>query len=167
MTIRSLRRAALAALLVLPALTFGCVRAHVSAGRSVSRSELAAQLMDADRRFNDDVAREGLAAWVRWFAPDGAQLVPGAVVRGPDAIRELMSSLLTDPTRRLTWAPDTAFVSASGDLGYTLGHSRTERRNADGTTSVVQTGRYVTLWRRQPDGSWKVELDTGHPDPRP
>ena len=123
--------------------------------------------MAADRQFAADVDREGIDAWVRWIAADGAQLIPGRIVRGSADIRALMSPLLTNPRMKLYWEPDTASVAASGDFGYTIGHSRTVRRNDDGTTTVVQTGRYVTLWRRQPDGSWKVELDTGHPDPKP
>jgi ketosteroid isomerase-like protein len=142
-----------------------CVRVRVE--RDGVAAPPAAQLMTADRQFAADVDREGIDAWVRWFAPDGAQLIPGRVVRGHADIRALMGPLLTNPRMKLYWEPDTASVAASGDFGYTIGHSRTVRRNDDGTTTVVQTGRYLTLWRRQADGGWKVELDTGHPDPKP
>ena len=154
-----------AALLALLVALSGCVRMRVT--RDGAGQSVASELMAADRQFATDVDREGIDAWVRWFAPDGAQLIPGRVVRGHGDIRALMSPLLTNPRMKLYWEPDTASFAGSGDFGYTIGHSRTVRRNDDGTTTVVQTGRYVTLWRRQADGSWKVELDTGHPDPKP
>ena len=142
-----------------------CARVRVA--RDTQSQSVAAELMAADRQIAADVDREGIDAWVRWFAPEGAQLIPGRVVRGHAGIRSLMGPLLTNPRMKLYWEPDTASIAASGDFGYTIGRSRTVRRNDDGTTTVVQTGRYVTLWRREGDGSWKVELDTGHPAPNP
>lgn len=125
-----------------------------------------ADLVAADRAFAADVARDGLAAWLRWFEPDGVQVVPGRIVRGDSARRALMGELLADPKLKLVWAPDTAIVAASGDIGYTIGRSQVRQTNPDGTVTVRSSGRYVTIWRRQPDGSWKVELDTGNADPK-
>ena len=134
---------------------------------SPPRAATAEDLKAADRAFAADVAREGTAAWLRWFDPNGGQLVPGAVVRGDSSRRALMSGLLDDPKLKLVWEPDTAVVAASGDVGYTIGHSQVRQTNPDGSVTVRSTGRYVTIWRRQPDGSWKVELDTGQTDPKP
>jgi ketosteroid isomerase-like protein len=51
--------------------------------------------------------------------------------------------------------------AASGDIGYTLGHWETVLRTPVGD-STLGRGHYVTLWRRQPDGTWKVALDIGN-----
>ena len=45
------------------------------------------------------------------------------------------------------WTPQAAFVSASGDLGYTYGLAKAERE-----------GGYMRVWRNQ-DGNWKVAYD--------
>ena len=150
-------------LAVIALLVTGCT-VHVNRGRSAPTPE---DLKAADRAFAADVAREGSAAWLRWFDPRGVQLVPGAVVRGDSARRALMSGLLDDPHLKLVWEPDTAVIAASGDMGYTIGRSQVRQTNADGSVTVRSTGRYLTIWRRQPDGSWKVELDTGNTDPKP
>ena len=155
-------RAALAALTVMLGVAACSVR--------VARRHAAPTPQDleaADRAFAADVAREGSAAWVRWFDPRGAQLVPGAIVRGDSARRALMHGVLDDPKIKLVWAPDTAVIAASGDMGYTIGRSQVRQTNADGSVTIRSTGRYLTIWRRQPDGSWKVELDTGNSDPKP
>jgi len=52
------------------------------------------------------------------------------------------------------------FAEGSGDLGYTHGTYRRERVNSE-DEAVVETGRYVTIWRRNADGKWKVVLDIG------
>lgn len=146
------------------ALVAAACSVHVNRARA---TPAPADLEAADRAFAADVAREGTAAWLRWFDPNGAQLVPGAIVRGDSARRALMSGLLDDPHLKLVWEPDTAVVAASGDIGYTIGHSQVRQTNADGSVTIRSTGRYLTVWRRQPDGSWKVELDTGNTDPKP
>ena len=155
-------RAALAALAVLLAVA-GC-SVRVARHRAAPTPQ---DLEAADRAFAADVARDGSAAWVRWFEPRGAQLVPGAIVRGDSARRALMHDVLDDPKLELVWAPDTAVLAASGDMGYTIGRSQVRQTNPDGSVTIRSTGRYLTIWRRQPDGSWKVELDTGNSDPKP
>ena len=78
-----------------------------------------------------------------------------------------MAGLFGDPTLRLVWDPDTATIAAGGDLGYTIGRYQLRRLSPDGSFAVLSTGRYLTIWRKQADGSWKAELDTGNPDPPP
>ena len=117
-------------------------------------------LMEADRAFAAAVAEGGAEAWVSWFAEDGAQIQPGVgEVRGRDALRELMAGL-DDPTFTLRWEPRRADVAASGDLGWTTGDFVSEGVGPAGEPRRGQ-GRYVSIWRRQADGSWKVVLDVG------
>jgi ketosteroid isomerase-like protein len=56
---------------------------------------------------------------------------------------------------RLDWAPIAS--GKSGDLGFTVGKAAfTGATPEDGWRST-----YVTIWHRQPDGTWKVLFDTG------
>ncbi len=122
-------------------------------------------LMEADRAFASAVARGGSEAWVSWFAPDGAQIVPGAgEVRGVDSLRALMS-YLDAPGTKLTWEPTRAQIAASADLGWTTGTYESETLGSDGRVQRGH-GRYVTIWTKQDDGSWKVVMDLGNPTSR-
>ena len=124
----------------------------------------AEELRAADRRFAAEVAAvagsERTAAWVRWFADDGCQIVPGAVVRGHAAIRELMAPAFADTGFALAWEPDLA--EGSKDGGWTSGRYVSTRRGPDGP--VRREGRYLTFWKRAADGGWRVAVDTGVPD---
>ena len=51
-------------------------------------------------------------------------------------------------------------------LGYTLGTWQSTHYNEAGKGQVT-TGKYVTIWRKQADGSWKVVFDGGNPDSSP
>jgi ketosteroid isomerase-like protein len=119
-------------------------------------------LMQADRDFAADVARGGSEAWASWFAADGSIIQPGVgELRGRESLRDFMSAL-DDPDVTLSWEPDRADIAASGDLGWTTGHYLSESRDADGVRSRA-TGLYVSIWRLQADGSWKVVMDLGNP----
>lgn len=164
----NVRVVALATLIATSAI--GACTVSMKAGRSAALTSGVADtaaLMKADRDFASDVARSGIEAWVSWFASDGQQLGPGQQVIGHAAIREYMNSTLSDPTTKLVWWPVSARIAASDDLGYTIGRYEVRHTNPDGTVTVRGTGRYLTIWHKQPDGTWRVDVDTGNPDPKP
>jgi ketosteroid isomerase-like protein len=53
-------------------------------------------------------------------------------------------------------------VSADGTLGYTWGRYDFTAKGKDGKVDA-STGIYLTIWKRQPDGSWKFVFD-GSPE---
>ena len=106
----------------------------------------AESMMAADRAFNDDTATNGVDGWVPWFAEDGMMVVPGARIQGHEAIREAMTPALSDG-RSLTWDPTRAHLSASADLGYTVGRYESRSPGPDGE-EVVAAGTYVTIWKK-------------------
>jgi ketosteroid isomerase-like protein len=118
-------------------------------------------LLEADRAFAAETAERGAEGWAAWFAEDGRMYRERGYVDGRAAIRDAMVPAFADSTRALRWEPDTAVVAASGDLGYTLGHWEAVVRTPGGD-SVVGRGNYVTLWRLQSDGTWKVATDIGN-----
>ncbi len=120
-------------------------------------------LFDLEARFAKDVAARGGAAFASWFAEDGVVLSNGkAPVVGRAAIDQ---SAQWDPKAyQLTWTPTDARMSASGDMGYTWGHFEGHSTDANGNPQTT-TGRYITIWQKQPDGSWKVTLDAGADEP--
>jgi len=118
-------------------------------------------LMDADTQFARDTAERGVEGWVSWFTDDGTMYPPARdAIEGRAAIREQMGDLY-DPRSgqgglRLDWQPIRAEVSESGELGWTTGTSKVV------TTAGMRQGRYITVWRKQADGSWKVWADLGN-----
>jgi len=67
-----------------------------------------------------------------------------------------------NPKFQLTWAPLKIEVSDDGTLGYTWGRYDAVERGNDGQAKTT-TGVYLTIWRRQADGSWKFVYD-GSPE---
>jgi len=120
-------------------------------------------LFDLEARFAKDVAARGGAAFAAWFAEDGVELSNGqAPVIGKVAI--LKDSNWSAKDYQLTWTPTDAVMSPSGDMGYTWGHYEGHSKDANGNP-VTTSGRYMTIWRKQADGNWKVVLDAGSNEP--
>jgi ketosteroid isomerase-like protein len=123
-------------------------------------------LMEADRAFAAAVAEGGSEAWASWFADDGSMIREGeGEVRGRTEIRNAVAAL-DQPGVSLHWEPLRADIAASGDLGWTTGTYLSEARGEDGTVNRGE-GRYVSIWRLQEDGSWKVVMDLGNPTGSP
>jgi ketosteroid isomerase-like protein len=120
-----------------------------------------------EARFARVVAAKDIEAFTRVWADDAAIFPPGGgLVSGPAKITEQWSPLLKDPGASLTWTPDKAEISASGDLGYTFGRYESAGQGPDGAP-VHRTGYYLSIWRKGPDGIWRVVVDIGSPDPPP
>ena len=59
----------------------------------------------------------------------------------------------------LEWAPAFVDVAASGDFGYDLGPWQYRAHRTD--PAPIAWGTFVTIWKKQPDGAWRVALDLG------
>jgi ketosteroid isomerase-like protein len=120
-------------------------------------------LFDLEARFAKDVLERGGEAFGDWFAEDGVELSNGeAPVVGRVAI--VKSANWSPKNYQLTWTPTDAAMGPSGDMGYTWGHFEGHSKDANGNP-VTTSGRYMTIWRKQADGTWKVVLDAGSNEP--
>lgn len=124
----------------------------------------AEEAMAADREFAEDAAARGVDGWVAWFEPDGIMVSGGEEIVGRDAIRSAMAPVFADSTTRLAWEPTRAEASPDGEMAVTVGTYRFLRPGEEGAPDdVLGRGRYLSVWKRQPDGSWKVWADVGSP----
>jgi ketosteroid isomerase-like protein len=120
-------------------------------------------LFELEARFAKDVAQRGGAAFADWFAEDGVALGNGAAPEvGKVAI--VKSATWSPKTYQLTWTPTDGVMGPLGDMGYTWGHFEGHSKDAAGNP-VTTSGRYITIWRKQADGTWKVALDAGANEP--
>lgn len=99
------------------------------------------------------------------FFTDDATFVPPEAppVRGRATIREAVAAMLRTPGFSLTWQPMTVETAASGDLGYTQGAFTLSVTDSSGAPRRT-TGTYLAVWRKQPDGQWKVVAHVFRPD---
>jgi ketosteroid isomerase-like protein len=122
-------------------------------------------MSDADRAFGRFSADSGgpAGAFARWIAADGMMLgARPAPVRGPDQARQAFATF--PPTGRFEWEPidSLALASRDGSLGLTVGEARIAP-----TPSAPSYSKYLTVWRREGDGTYKFVFDIGSDRPAP
>ena len=145
----------------------GAVLFAQSWGRAQAPVEEQELLLQVDREFDQATAEKGAEGWASYFAENGSILPgTGAPITGPEAVRAYMASSFARPGFSLRWQPTRAEVWIPGKLGYTLGRWEQKARTPEGKTELLR-GTYVTVWRKQPDGRWRIILDTGSADGPP
>lgn len=126
-------------------------------------------MLAADRAFNDMAQKDGVAAAFAAYAAPDARMFRGEekIVSGPAEIEALMAEQYV-AGGSLTWAPTEAVSSADGTLGFTHGRWTYTSPKAEDGTSKTALGSYVSVWAKQPDGTYKFSVDIGNPDrPKP
>jgi ketosteroid isomerase-like protein len=120
-------------------------------------------LYQLEAKFAADTAKGGGPAFAAWFAPDSVTLANGkAPVMGHDAIAA--TATWTPESYQLTWKPEGARMADGGDMGFTWGHYEGVSKDAQGNL-LKTSGRYMTVWKKQADGTWKVEVDSSNDGP--
>lgn len=144
-----------------------CVVTLLAAGcaPTVNVEQQKAALIAADRAWAQTTTDP--ENFMSYFAPD-ASVYPQAmpIAEGPDAIRNVLSGMMAMPGFALAWEAVKADVGASGDLGYTAGTYTMTANDAAGTP-MTEKGKYVTVWKKQSDGQWKVVQDIFNADAPP
>jgi len=116
------------------------------------REQVRAELLRADRSFAAATARLGLEGFLSFLADDLVRLSPqGAVRKTKDEIRRALRKDFDTPGFRLRRNPLSAEAAPLPDMGYTYGEWQAAGRR----------GHYLSVWKRQKDGAWKVVADVG------
>jgi ketosteroid isomerase-like protein len=121
-------------------------------------------LMETDRLFSNASEEKGFGEAFALFSADEARVFQNKMmpIEGKEAIVKFMAENVKGT---ITWEPYFVEMSASTDLAYTLGKSQSTMTSASGK-KVVSHGHYVTIWKKQTDGSWKLVFDTGIETPK-
>ncbi len=116
-------------------------------------------LMDADRAFSKMSAEKGLYEAFDFYMDDNATMYRDghSPFVGREAIRPILSK---NPDAKLTWEPTFADIASSGELGYTLGQWNYISKDSTGN-EISGSGYYISVWKKQADGSWKYVFDSG------
>ena len=117
------------------------------------------ELMRADSAFAAmSVARGAKPAFLAYATGDAISFGGGPTMNeGREAIGAAFDGFPNGAV--LAWWPVAAVIAESGDLGCTVGEATIE--------SLKQYSKYLTIWKRQRDGSWMYVADGGNARPAP
>lgn len=149
----------------------GCRPAPESDPAAGGAAGAPAPLSDADLaaiRANDSAFAAAATAGdvdgvVATYAADGSLLPPNApAIKGADGIRQFWGGFMTAFALKMEVAETE--ISGAGDLAYVVGrYSFTATPKAEGAGFTDQ-GKFVEVYKRQPDGGWKYAVDIYNSD---
>jgi ketosteroid isomerase-like protein len=130
------------------------VIALAQAGESASALDT---MVSTERAFAERATVVGWKqAFLEYFADDALAFSGDTTEPAKVGLREA-----PDPQKdlQLLWEPRVGDVAASGELGYLTGPSTTI--NPARNNGAPRHGNYASIWKRQPDGTYKVIIDVG------
>lgn len=127
----------------------------------------------ADEKAIRDLEAETAKAWtakdankiLALYAPDASLMVPNmANMKGTTVIKGTLDEMMKDQNIALSFEASTVEVSKAGDYGYTQGTYTMTTTDPKTKKPMVEKGKYVTVYKKQADGSWKAVADINNAD---
>ena len=138
----------------------------VSLGFSQPAKEKSAlqSMVDTELAFAKMAAEQGIRpSFMAFIAEDGILFRPRAVKGKQWMVDHPLPA--SDKHPLLSWYPSVADMARAGDMGYTTGPWEFKADIKD--AKPVAFGNFLTVWKRQADGSWKFAIDLGISNPQP
>ncbi len=132
-----------------------------AAEKPIDLTAEAAKVLEADKAFCEAAKSGDAKRWSAFFDENGIMFSgPPGAVRGRAAIEKALATSFAAPGFKLLWWPIRAEVSTDGQLGYSYGQYDRKIDSPEGQP-VSRGGTYITVWKKQKDGSWKVLSNFG------
>jgi uncharacterized protein (TIGR02246 family) len=128
-----------------------------SKGTDEDVREARAAIEAANAEFSKAFARGDANALAAMYTADAIAFPPDSeMIRGNQAIGNFWKTTRDDGVRSATLT--TVDVGRSGDVAYEVGNVSLTIQPA-GKEQTTAAAKYVVVWKRQPDGSWKLHRD--------
>jgi ketosteroid isomerase-like protein len=147
----------------------GCARYDNQGGQAKADTDAVKAAITADeKKWSDEFQAKprSLGALVAHYAQDATFVAPGLKpTRGINDIRKAYEEGLKDSNFNLTFAADKVEVAGAGDIAVAEG--RFTETYTDPATKQVKSvpGSFLTVYKKQSDGSWKAIQDWAVADP--
>jgi uncharacterized protein (TIGR02246 family) len=148
-------RNTLIVLLLLFLTSSACQRETTQSNRGAEEAALKA----LDAEWSKAAGSKDVDKTVSYYADDAIVMPSNSpALTGKQAIRAMWQGMLAAPNFSGGWTATKVEVAQSGDLAYITGTYELSETGADGKP-MTDKGKYLEVWKKQPDGSWKCVAD--------
>ena len=128
----------------------------------------ARAIRDIESTWNQDWAAKDMDKICAHYADDANLLIAGMpIYSGKDKIHEGIKQFLADPNLKLTFEASQVEIAKNGDVGYTRGAYSMTMTDPASKKPMTEKGKYITIYRKAADGSWKAVQDMANADGPP
>lgn len=142
-------RCAIVAGAFLSTVVAGCTTAPIDP------NAIAREVGDRERAFARTMAQRDFDSFSGFIAEEAIFFNGREALRGRAAVAQAWRRFYTGKDAPFSWEPDSVEVLSSGTLALSTGPVR------DGTGKLI--ARFNSVWRKDPDGVWRVVFDRGSP----
>jgi ketosteroid isomerase-like protein len=125
-------------------------------GKSADTDEISHTIKLQDVQWSKDYATKDVSGIESHYASDGVLAGPGFIATTDAGRRQILSALMSDPNYKQTFSPDRVDVAKSGDLAVSRGHFEITMTDAKTNSAQEIPGSYLTVYKKESDGSWKA-----------
>ena len=126
-----------------------------SGATSDTRAADEAALTKLDDEWSKAIGSRDVEKTISYYTDDALVMPPNIpTLTGKEPIRSLWKSMLGSPTFSGGWKATKVEVARSGDLAYVSGNYEFNEQDNSGKP-ITDKGKYLEVWRKQLDGSWK------------
>ncbi|HKV33304.1 MAG TPA: DUF4440 domain-containing protein [Pyrinomonadaceae bacterium] len=127
-----------------------------------TRAADEATLRNLDAEWSKAAGAKDLEKTVSYYTDDALILPPNIpTIQGKQGARTMWQGMFSVPGFGGGWKATK--VEVSGDLGWVTGTYELSETDASGRP-IVDKGKYLEVWRKQADGSWKCVADMFNTD---
>ena len=137
--------------------------AFISTGAASDRGGIESVLRKLDAEWSATAGAKDLDKLVSYYSDDAVVLPPNkpaattaAAIRS--SWKEDLDSMVSG-----SWKATRVEVAKSGDMAYVSGSYEWTAKTPDGE-QTKDHGKYLEVWEKQPDGSWKCGADCWNSD---
>ena len=133
-------------------------------GTSLADTKIEQALRDLDAQWSAAAGAKDVDKTVSYYAESVVVMPPNAPsATTKEAIRSAWKEMLTSPGAAISWKATKVEVAKTGDLAYVSGTYEETMTDASGKP-VKDRGKYVEIFKKQADGTWKVVADIWNSD---
>jgi uncharacterized protein (TIGR02246 family) len=125
-------------------------------------------IQDVETQWNKEYAAKDADKLANHYAEDAVVMMGDSpALVGKRAVLDWMMNLLRDPAFKVSFHATKADVAKSGDLAYTQGSYTSTVSDPITKLPIDGRGSYLTVYRKQEDGTWEAVEDVISPDTPP
>ena len=138
-------------------LGFSLAQFSCSRPEAFNESKARKGIEEACAKYTKAIQEANVAGVIDVYTADATILPPGGeMVKGKQAIEEVYKNFFRIGMKDVTFT--IIEVGGSSDIAYEIGKTKV-RIQPEGQAAIIDSTRYLVIWKRQADGAWKVHVD--------
>ena len=138
-------------------LGFSIAQLSCSRPEAFDAAQVRKSIEEACAKYSKAIQEGNLAGVLAEYTDDATAIPPdGEIIKGKQAIEELYKKFFQIGMKEIVFT--TIEVGGSGDTAYEIGKTKV-RIQPEGQAAIQDSTKYLVIWKRQPDDTWKVHVD--------